>query len=115
MSTISKAARNVSILTHRKLEVPPVPLKSIKKQNNTTGHTEIPIYQPVKPVDVVEVYEIWKVFLDRQKDNINEVYVVISGNYIMKGYGKGDWSNIIYRGFYSTEQEAQNEISAYLR
>lgn len=101
---------------NRDLEVPPVPLKTIRKQDETNiGQTEIPQIQPVQPINNVTVYEVWKVYLADNEEDIKEVYVVLCGDYNVNGYGKGDWSNIEYRGFYTTENEALNEISGYLR
>lgn len=116
MDAISQAARNVSVLTCLKLEVPPVPLKSIRKQDETNvGQNEIPMCQPIQTVNVVKVYEVWKVFLEESEDHPDEVYVVIDGDYTQEGYGNGTWSDVEYRGFYTTLNEAQNEISGYLR
>lgn len=79
-----------------------------------SGEVEIPSGYRL-PKNVVEVFEIWKVFVEREKDEVNEAYVVLSADYVVDGYRKGQWENVEYRGFYSTFEEAKNEISGYLR
>lgn len=66
------------------------------------------------PASTVEVFEIWKVFLTENEMGLDDVFVVISADFKVEGYKNGDWSNIEYRGFYTTQQEATNEISGYL-
>lgn len=114
MDAISLAARNVSILLNRKLEVPPVPIKSVRKQDQSNITETNSPYSFLEPTNIVKVYEIWKVYLEENKDNIEEVFVTLSGDYTLRGYRNGVWSNIMYEGFYTTVEEALNEISAYL-
>lgn len=45
----------------------------------------------------------------------NEAYIIISANYNVHGYGLGEWDGLRYRGFYTTLQEAENEIDGYLK
>jgi hypothetical protein len=114
MDAISQAARNVSILLNRKLEVPPVPIKSVRKQEDTNV-SETPLYNISTPTNVVKVYEIWTVYLKENEENLDKVYVVLAADNTAQGYKNGTWSNIEYRGFYTTPEEAQNEISGYIR
>jgi hypothetical protein len=114
MDAISRAARNVSILLNRKLKVPPVPLKSVRKQENTNVQDAQSPYQFLEPVNVVKVYEIWKVYLKENKDHLDEIFVVLDADYKLQGYRNGKWSNVEYKGFYTTIEEAQNQISGYL-
>ena len=72
------------------------------------------MYNVIDPVNIVKVYEIWKVYLERNEEKLNEVYVVVTGDYTLQGYRNGCWSNIQYKGFYTTLEEAQNNISGYL-
>jgi len=46
---------------------------------------------------------------------MDNCYIVINGDYVLDGYKKGKWSNIKYCGFYSTPEEAENEISGHLK
>ena len=62
-----------------------------------------------------EAYEIWKVFLDQKQAGFDCCYVVISGDYQQKGYANGEWSNFSYCGFYTTIEEAENEVMAYFK
>jgi hypothetical protein len=116
MDAITEAAQNVSILLNRKLEIPPVPVKSIRKQADTNvTQNESPIGNTVQPMNIVKVYEVWQVFLEDNEEELEYVFIVVSGDYTLQGYANGEWSNIEYRGFYTTLEEAQNEISGYLR
>jgi hypothetical protein len=117
LDAISLAARNVSVLFNRNLEVPPVPIKSVRKQEDTNvGETDVPLYTVIEPLNIVKVYEVWKVFLQKAgKDDPDHVYVVVSADYTLQGYRNGSWSQVEYKGFYTTVEEAQNEISGYLR
>ncbi|AEO93277.1 gp6 [Bacillus phage G] len=66
------------------------------------------------PVNIVEVYSIWKIFVEYENNEVNEAYVVISADNIIDGYKKGEWQRVEYRGFYLTFEEAKNEINGYL-
>jgi hypothetical protein len=112
LDVISFASRNVSILMNRKLEVPPVLIKVVQP---TMQDEELALIEPVHPDRKQIVYEIWKVFLNKEEDNINQVYIIISADYDYQGYGQGEWNNLQYNGFYSTVAEAENEINGYLQ
>ena len=119
MDALSKASHNVSSLLNRKLDVPPIPIETIKRQENNEAKPgeEIPNGYRL-PKNIVQVFGIWKVFLeiDPTKENeTNVAYVVISADFVVDGYRKGEWENVKYRGFYTTFEEAKNEISGYLR
>ena len=60
--------------------------------------------------DINEVWEIWEVFLN----NKTNIYVIIYADCITNDYTFFKWENITYKGFYSTKQEAINEIKGYL-
>lgn len=116
MDAINQASRNVAILLNRKLQVAPVFIKSIRKQedSNAVPKDQNP-YTGVNLVNIVSTYEIWEVFLEYEKTDLDQCYVVISGDYTLEGYKKGKWSNIKYCGFYSSPDEAENEINSYLK
>lgn len=117
MDALSIASRSVSQLLSLRLEVPPVPLKTVKKQNPediNNSNDELPAGFKV-PAHKDEIFEIWKVFLEENEEDINEAYVILSADYRSQGYKVGKWENVEYRGFYTTLEEAQNEISGYLR
>lgn len=114
MDAISIASKNVSMLMNRKLEMAPVPIKSIRRQKYNNG-VDCELYKFLQPVNIVTVYEIWQVFLDRNNSDIECVYVIITGDNTSEGYKNGDWSNIEYKGFYTTPEEALNEISGYIK
>lgn len=114
MDALSNASHNVSDLLRRKLDVPPVPIETIRKQDNNESSSEkIPDGYRL-PANIVEVYGIWKVFMEYQDNGINEAYVVVSADKVVDGYKQGEWNNVEYRGFYSTFEEAKNEINGYL-
>lgn len=117
MNAISMASRNVSILFNRKLQVAPVFIKQIRKEIDTNAipKGENSYVNNISLVNVITVHEIWKVFLEHKKTNMDECYIVISGDYTLQGYKNGIWSNVDYCGFYSTVQEAENEILGYLK
>ena len=116
MDAISQGSRNVSILLNRKLSIPPVPIKTVKKNdNNMNAAVETPMYQAVEPINKVNVYEVWKVFLEENEDELDFVFVIISSECILNGYRNAEWENVKYEGFYTTIEEAQNEIKGYIR
>ena len=117
MDALSIASKSVSYLLSLKLEVPPVPLKTVKKQTPkelSSLNDQIP--QGFKiPAKKDEIFEIWKIFLEENPEEIDEAFVVLSADYMVEGYKGGKWENVEYRGFYTTLEEAQNEISGYLK
>jgi hypothetical protein len=90
------------------LEVPPVPVRSYRKQNNKTKSTIPDFYTTVQQNDIVDVYEIWKLVLNDGKQT--EVFIVISAKCNLFGYRKAKWSQVKYRGFYSSIDDAKTEI-----
>lgn len=116
MDAINSAGRNVSILLNRKLQTAPVFMKQIRKQIDTNAvPKDQNYYQNINMVNIITIYEIWKVFLDYEKTHMNECYIVIGGDYTLQGYRNGTWSNIKYCGFYTSVQEAENEIGGHLK
>ncbi len=114
MDELSRASRNVSILLNRRLDIPPIPIKKVRKNgNNITSPINNEIYQAVQKINKVKVFEIWKVFLEENEDDLYEIFVIISANAIVDGYKKIDWEKICYEGFYTTIEEAQNQIVSY--
>lgn len=103
-------------MLNRKLQVAPIFIKSIRKQEDTNA---VPKgednYVGIDLVNIVTTFEIWEVFLEYEKTNMDDCYIVINGDYVLDGYKKGKWSNIKYCGFYSSPEEAENEISGYLK
>lgn len=112
MDELNIASRNVSILLNRKIDVPPIPIKTVRKNNEDPySNIDTEIYQAITQIDKIEVSEIWKVFLEENEDLINEVFVIISANAIVDGYKKIEWESIKYEGFFTTVEEAQNQIT----
>lgn len=99
----------------RKLDVPPVPVETIRKQDSNEANQgeEIPSGYRL-PNNIVEVYGIWKIFVEYEDNAVNEAFVVVSADNVVEGYKQGEWENIEYRGFYTTFEEAKNEINGYL-
>jgi len=58
------------------------------------------------------VYEIWKVTLDNE--NLDEIFIVVSARCNLFGFRKAKWSQVKYRGFYSSIDEARTEIFSRL-
>jgi len=116
MDAISLAAQNVSILLNRKLQTVPIPIKSVKKQGDTSAtDTDFGVYKNLVPTNIIKVYEVWKIFLENNDSDLDFVFVVLSADNTLQGYKSGIWSNIKYRGFYTTLEESLNEITGYLR
>lgn len=86
-----------------------------KQEDTNVTNPESPYASITEPVNIIEISEIWKVYLEENDDKLDEVFVIITADYTLEGYRNGEWSNIQYRGFYTTVQEAQNEISGYLK
>lgn len=118
LDALSHASKSVSFLLNRNLEIPPVPIKTIKKQDGSevaqSKDEQLPNGFNL-PNKNVKVFEIWKIFLEENEDEIDEAYVVIGAEYSIDGYKGGKWKDVKYRGFYNTVQEAVNEANGYLR
>lgn len=116
LDALSRGAHDVVAMMRDPLRVPPVLVKTVRKQSNpnASDSENLPSYFKL-PENVVGVFEIWKVFLDNRRWWSEFAYVVVSADYVSKGYGRGTWRNVEYRGFYTTLEEAQNEIDGYLR
>lgn len=93
-----------------------MPVETIRKQDNNEANPSEEIPSGFRlPRNIVEVYGIWKIFVEQQDGEANEAYVVLSANNVIDGYKKGEWEDIEYRGFYTTFEEAKNEINGYLK
>ena len=115
LDALSEASHDVNELLRRDLEVPPVPIETIRRQDNQeSSEQDIPSGFRL-PKNIVQVFEIWKVFLEQEIDEANELYVILSTDFTVDGYKNGDWGEVKYRGFYLTFEEAKNEINGYLR
>lgn len=112
LDAISFGAKNVTTLLGRSLRVPPSKVKVLEPVEDTN---ELALLEPIHPYKMQTIFEIWKLYLDYCKDDTNEAYIVISANYKTSGYGKGTWENLQYEGFYTTIEEAENEIDGYLK
>lgn len=108
MDAIHNASDNVSSLLKEKFANPPVPIRSIIKQKNRAKSNIDDFYTAVDIKDVVDIYEVWKIVLDNE--NLDEVFVVLSAKCQLAGYKQPKWSDVKYRGFYSTVDEAINNI-----
>jgi len=114
LDAISCASENVAILLNRNLQLPPIPIKTVKKQTNIDMN-ESDFYYDFSPPNDIEFFEVWRVYLNNNLDkNINNVCVVIKATYTPNGYSDGKWSDVQYCGFYTNEQEAINQISGFL-
>ena len=100
-----------------KLDSSPVPIKNFTKQKNEKSESngEAPERGFMEPERKTKFYEIWKVFLEENEDEISVAYVALSADFFAKKYKNGKFTNVKFRGFYTTLQEAKNEIDGYLR
>lgn len=112
VDAVTFGARNTTTLLGRTLEVPPVKIKVLEPNMNDD---ELALVEPIHPYRTQIVFEIWKLYLTREKGEQNEAYIVISANYNTHGYRQGEWDTLRYCGFYTTLQEAENEINGYLK
>lgn len=112
LDAITFGARNTTTLLARTLEVPPVKIKALEP---IMQEEELTLVEAIHPYRTQKIFEIWKLFLNKIKNEINEAYIVISANYNISGYNEGKWDNLAYNGFYTTLHEAENEIEGYLK
>ena len=111
LDVISEAANEVNILLNRDLKRSPVPIATYIRQDISNIPDKETFESKIGLVDDInEVYEIWEIFL---KDKMN-IFVIIYGECVTNNYKIFDYQNIEYKGFYSTKQEAENEIKGYL-
>ena len=108
LDAVNYGVKNICTLTKKTLAVPPVPIRSFRKQKNRPKSFINDFYTMIDINDIVDVYEVWKVVLD--DENFTEVYMVISAKCNLQGYRKAKWSKIKYEGFYSTVDEAKQAI-----
>jgi len=94
----------------KKISIPPTPIKSIRKQKDESK-SDVLFYTTIHKNDIVDVYEVWEVTFDGDQDS---TFIVISAKCSLAGYKKADWSQVQYRGFYASEEEAINNIYGYL-
>ena len=112
MDAINEASANVSVMLDEKFANPPTPIRSIRKQTNKAKSNIDTFYTVINIPDVLDVYEVWRITLDNQE--YEEVFVILSAVCELAGYKKPTWSDVKYCGFYSTVDEAINEIYARL-
>lgn len=121
---LSESSKSVTTLMNKKIQGAPIFVKQIvKSEDNGLGENDmLPVkknepnlYQNNNMVNVVRVYSIWETFLDYERGAKNSVFVVISGDFIQKGYQNGEWENFEFEGFYSTVQEAESEINSHMQ
>ena len=102
----------MALLTSRRLDVPPVLVKTVEKE--PIKNTDV-IMEPIHPYFKRHIYEIWKLYLeDVDNTGINEVYILVSAKYKVSGYEHGTWEEFQYNGFYTTENEAEQMIDSML-
>lgn len=102
-------------MLNRKLSIPPIPIKTVRKNdNNISSPVDTEIYQAIQKINKVKVYEVWKVFLEENEDELNEIFVILAADAIVDGYKKIQWNNVSYEGFYTTVEEAKNQIISYI-
>ena len=90
LDTINEASKNVNSLLNQKLQVAPVFIKKISTSDNSNDN------------------------IDTSESSKDSCYIIIKGRYQTNGYARGEWISVEYNGFYSTLQEAENEIGCYL-
>lgn len=112
MDAINEASKNVSVMLDEKFANPPTPIRSIRKQTNKAKSNIDTFYTVINIPDVLDVYEVWRITLDNQE--YEEVFIILSAVCELAGYKKPTWSDVKYCGFYSTVDEAINEIYARL-
>ena len=111
LDSLSEASNNVNILLNVDLKRSPVPVSTYIRQdisnipNEETYESKVCLLE-----DSNEIWQVWEVFLNNKEN----VYVVIYAECKTKDYNSFEWDNIQYKGFYSTKQEAINEIKGYL-
>jgi hypothetical protein len=108
---LSDASNNVNSLLKLNLRRSPVPVSTYIRED-ISGIADTESYES-KTVILDKVNEVWEIFQMFLK-NKTTVYIVISADCHTKDDKYFDWDNIEYRGFYSTKQEAVNEIKGYL-
>lgn len=116
LDALSQASHNVAVLLNLRLDIPPIKRDDIRTQAGDTyvGDSEEQAAADSTPVSIVEVHEVWEVILDVDEFELQQAFVVISAKYKSYGYEGGDWSDVTYEGFYTTLEEAENEIGGYL-
>lgn len=115
MDAITLASKTVSDLLKMKLDTPPILIKTVHKEDDSNNvEEEEALYKLEKTVSTIAVYEVWKIYLEQEVHHSDTLYIVISGDCVLQGYGKGEWSDVRYLGFYSTLEESINEINGYL-
>jgi hypothetical protein len=108
---LSDASNNVNTLLNLNLRRSPVPVATyIREDISGIADTESYESKTVLLDKIDKVWQIYQVFLKSK----TTIYVVISADCHTKDDKYFDWDNIQYRGFYSTKQEAVNEIKGYL-
>lgn len=112
MDAIGEVSDNVSKLLKTKLSIPPTPIRSIRKQKNRANSNIDDFYTVVDIPEMLDVFEVWRIVLDDEE--LNEVFVVLSAKCKLAGYKQAKWSDVKYRGFYSTVDEAINNIYGQL-
>lgn|SRR5574344_142203 len=108
MDAIKEASNNVSGLLNEKFANPPTPIRSIRKQKNRAKSKIDDFYTTVDIKDIIDVFEVWKIVLDNK--SLDEVFIIISAKCTMAGFRNVKWSDVKYRGFYSTVDEALSTI-----
>lgn len=111
---IDKGCENIHNVLEFGFAAPPRHVRTIRKQlNRAEGFVD---FDPAIDVpDLVTVYEVWEV--SALADNGVDVeywFIVISAKCKLAGMTQPDWSNVEYRGFYSTVDEAENNISGHM-
>lgn len=116
LDALSQASHNVSILLKLQLDVPPIKRADVRIQGDDSylGNSTQQMSIDSTPVSIVQVFEVWEVLLDVDAFDLEKVYVVIGARYRQEGYRGGTWSDVEYEGFYTTLEEAKNEINGYL-
>ena len=110
MDAVKEASKNISTLLHCSFATPPTPMRSVRKQKNKAKSHMDNFYTTINPKENLDVCEVWRFLLDN--DEQDEVFVVLSAVCTIAGYRNVKWSDVAYRGFYSTVDEALNSIYA---
>lgn len=92
-------------MLRKKIDSAPSFVESINKENFINNKNDLKIYK---------VYNIYEIVLNENIEDLYSIFVVISADNIVKGYNNDEWRNIKYCGFYTTIQEARNQINGYI-
>lgn len=105
MDALNEASQQTYSMLRKKIDSAPSLVESINKEDFINNKNDLKIYK---------VYGIYEVVLNETTKGLYSIFAVVSADNIIKGYNNDEWRNIKYRGFYTTVQEAKNQIDGYI-